>query len=1235
MNPMNCRIYFILTAAVALLASPAFAANPFDAGPTDPAALPEVPTGFKVSFFAKEPLVRNPSAMAFDRHGRLFVGMGPQYRKPEPNTPPDNVVILLDTDGDGVPDTTKVFATGFNCIQGLAWHGRDLWVANSPDLTIVRDLDGDDEADEYERVYSDLGNLEHAIHGLNWGPDGKLYMSKGNSKGLTKPEQGRLAPKLFRDLWGVTAPPGSPDMLPARIFKKGEYKHAYHDPRDDWGREGGVLRCDDGEKNLEIVSRGCRNPWDIAFDAGFNWLGTDNDQDGGDRVIMPFYGAHFGWGHAWSPHWTGRDHLPTVPMSGPLFDGSGTGIVYYDSAQFPEAYRGGFFIGDWLFKKVYFYKPRWDGAMIQPAGGTFTDFAKAGRSLFRPTDMEVGPDGALYVLGWGTQYGVQWGPDGKQANEGRVFRIAADGPAVPKSEWHPAKRDKPYAQWTFDDLAADLGNQIPVWRVDAADELVRRGPAAKDDLLRLIARPELREAQQTWALWTLGRITLADGSIDAFFTGAVPASAGRGLNVRIQAIRILAYRIRQSGTPSRLPDEVTSALEDPEPRIRFEAVQAAWQAKQIQLVEPLKALAANETDRATFYAAWNALRDLAGADGLKVMLADPRGGVRRAALLGLLDLRALNHDQVNGLVADPDAAAAAVAALWLAKEKGSPLLVFDPPPGEFAEPVDVKLTAAFKPSVIRYTLDGKPPTPDSEPYRRAIPLSAATTLRAAIYVDGKPIGPSAEAVYRKVTVERFDGELKPLAKPTLASDVLPLVKNADAGRGRALFFGVGGAGCANCHRADGRGKLFGPDLTGIGERNDPANFIQSILEPNAQVAEGFATQFVTTRDGTEYMGILREETATGVTLVLGDGQTVRVDKASIAEHKSLHSSAMPEFGQILTPQHVADLTAFLLSLKQNGPAAATPATRPTTAPAAVNGPTARVDFAARKGQLDVTVGGQVVATYVYDDAKTLRPFFHTLKTPSGVQVTRNHPPIEGKDAADHADMHPGLWMAFGDLGGNDFWRNKGPRVVHDRFVEDPKAGDGRGTFAVANRYVVGDQTVCRETTRYTILARPAGYLIFWDTTLSAEGAARDFGTQEEMGLGVRIATPLTVKTGHGRISNSLGGVNEKGTWGRAADWCDYSGTIDGRQVGVTLMAGDLNLDGRRPWFHTRDYGLMVANLFGPKAGGPERLPLEVGRPLHLRFGVLVHDASGEIPMDLATEFAAFTRLAHADQPAKE
>ena len=69
----------------------------------DPGAMPKVPAEFEVQLFAGEPLVRQPCSMAFDAKGRLFVGMGPQYRSPKPETPGDSVVMVLDTDGDGMP----------------------------------------------------------------------------------------------------------------------------------------------------------------------------------------------------------------------------------------------------------------------------------------------------------------------------------------------------------------------------------------------------------------------------------------------------------------------------------------------------------------------------------------------------------------------------------------------------------------------------------------------------------------------------------------------------------------------------------------------------------------------------------------------------------------------------------------------------------------------------------------------------------------------------------------------------------------------------------------------------------------------------------------------------------------------------------------------------------------------------------------------------------------------------
>jgi len=266
---------------------------------------------------------------------------------------------------------------------------------------------------------------------------------------------------------------------------------------------------------------------------------------------------------------------------------------------------------------------------------------------------------------------------------------------------------------------------------------------------------------------------------------------------------------------------------------------------------------------------------------------------------------------------------------------------------------------------------------------------------------------------------------------------------------------------------------------------------------------------------------------------------------------------------------------------------------------------AEVAFVEEKGALQVRVDGRDFARYVYDDAVTLRPFFCDIVAPNGVRVTRNRPPVDGVDATDHADMHPGLWMAFGDINGVDFWRNKG-RVEHLRFVEAPNTRDGVGRFAVENRYVDPQGTeVCREIARYAFAPQGAGVLISMSSTFTAWETAVTFGDQEEMGLGVRVATPLTIKAG-GMILNSDAARDEAGVWGKTAAWCLYAGGSDVERAGVALFPHPENFGAS--WFHARDYGLLVANPFGRKAftnGEASAVRIEPGKTLTLRFGVWI------------------------------
>jgi hypothetical protein len=276
-----------------------------------------------------------------------------------------------------------------------------------------------------------------------------------------------------------------------------------------------------------------------------------------------------------------------------------------------------------------------------------------------------------------------------------------------------------------------------------------------------------------------------------------------------------------------------------------------------------------------------------------------------------------------------------------------------------------------------------------------------------------------------------------------------------------------------------------------------------------------------------------------------------------------------------------------------------PATAPKEAPRPPE-----VSFKQEAARLDIAIGGKPFAAYVFKDDVVRRPYLAHVRNPDGVQVTRNHPPVKGKDPTDHDTMHPGIWLAFGDLGGADFWRNKG-LVRHAGFVDKPKGGKGEGTFAVRNRYEAGGKVVCEEVCRVTVRVGPRGYLVVWESTFRGKDDFA-FGDQEEMGLGVRVATPLSVKRG-GTITDSLGRKNEPQVWGKQADWCDYRGRVDRRTAGVLLMSDPGNF--RRSWFHARDYGLLVANPFGRNAftrGEKSRVAVKAGGTLRLRFGVLVY-----------------------------
>lgn len=280
----------------------------------------------------------------------------------------------------------------------------------------------------------------------------------------------------------------------------------------------------------------------------------------------------------------------------------------------------------------------------------------------------------------------------------------------------------------------------------------------------------------------------------------------------------------------------------------------------------------------------------------------------------------------------------------------------------------------------------------------------------------------------------------------------------------------------------------------------------------------------------------------------------------------------------------------------------------------------RFSVSERADRLVITRAGQPVAEYVFADDAILRPYFANLHAPGGTRVTRNHPPRPGVDELDHDQMHPGVWLAFGDVSGIDFWRNRG-RIRHLRFSEPPTMTETELRFATLSQLETPDgQVLGTLSSRFLLAARPAGRFLIWDATLSAQQGEIAFGDQEEMGFGARVATPLTEKNG-GRLTSSTNLTTAAATWGQPAAWCDYSGQIDERPAGITLMAAPENF--RASWWHNRDYGPFVANPFGRSAmkqGQPSVVRVPAGEELRLRFAAVLHDGQDYEPAKAYQDF---------------
>jgi putative membrane-bound dehydrogenase-like protein len=368
-----------------------------------------VPPGFQVQLAACEPEVRQPVTMTFDDRGRLWVIQYLQYPNPAglkpmtvdqylrtvydrvPEPPPrgpcgaDKITILEDTHGDGRFHKIKDFVTGLNLASGMALGYGGVFVAQPPYLLFYPDRNGDDIPDgDPEVLLSGFGMQDaHAFpNSLQWGPDGWLYGAQGST--------------VTSHIRGVT-------------FQQGIWR--YH-PRT---------------KEFELFAEGGGNTWGLDFDAHGNAIAGTNM---GNVICLHqvqggYYVKNFSkHGELQNPYAYGYfDHVPYKGFKGGHVTCGG---ILYQGGAFPREFDQAYIAANPLANAIYWHR-------LEPKRSSFTahfggDFLLGKDTWFRPVDLEVGPDGSLFVADWYDKRINHVDPvDYWDRSNGRIYRVAATG----------------------------------------------------------------------------------------------------------------------------------------------------------------------------------------------------------------------------------------------------------------------------------------------------------------------------------------------------------------------------------------------------------------------------------------------------------------------------------------------------------------------------------------------------------------------------------------------------------------------------------------------------------------------------------------------------------------------------------------------------------------------------------------------------------------------------------------
>jgi len=589
--PSAVRCFLLLPCALALAVLSTGQDKPTTGPETEKRFPPlKVPPGFKATLFACDPFIEYPSAIcAGPRPRSLFVAVDYMTGLGLDHVRRDEIRLIEDTDGDGYADKSTVYAKGFHSIMGLAWHDGALYVMHAPYLTVIRDTKGTGVGDQHTDLLSGLGLtpqdnpvLLHCANGVVMGHDGWLYLALGDHG------------------CDVMRPEGD------RLLLEG----------------GGILRCRPDGSDLHVFSTGLRNIYDVALDADLNVFVRDNENDGGTymiRVCHSFLGADHGYPY----HYYERPREALPPLAD-LGLGSSAGGVSYQEQAFPADYRGNLFFCEWG-RSVVRYPVKPEGSGFGPVKEI--EFAAAAENDpygFKPTDLVVQSDGALFVADWA---------DGQRPKRGRgrIYRITAG------EEAKPAPRPEGI-EANVKALDAESMHQ----RIAAQTFIEHQGDQGMKALRQALADKKFGVLGRLHAVWLLARAR----AVDELFNLAKSDPEPRVRAQAVRAIGDLADPILVKHWLDAGPGEVAIAIrlaalaKGEDPRVQREAIIAlgrlrwtetpSWLVRHVKMPDAAMAQAAMQSLRSV--GNWNDVLPLVDRPS-----DDPVRGIALRAVSGQYD----------------------------------------------------------------------------------------------------------------------------------------------------------------------------------------------------------------------------------------------------------------------------------------------------------------------------------------------------------------------------------------------------------------------------------------------------------------------------------------------------------------------------------------------------------------------------------------------------------------------